>query len=171
MLVFLDFDGVLHRFFPLPGVPDEENAHFHFMPHFARAVMDSGVPVEIVISSTWRRKYELSALRSNFPRSIAHLVVGVTPTVGSGAGPGARQVEVEAWLAAQGRDGEAWVGVDDFPSLYQPGAAVVACQDQFAELESQLLIEALRDPAGFALAHPVRADDVGNKSVLQLGCA
>lgn len=171
MLVFLDFDGVLHHFFPLPGVPDAENAHFFYLPAFARAAEACGVPLEIVIASTWRRKYDLPALRSRFPKALAEAIVGVTPFVGSGNGPGGRQVEVEAWLASQGRTGEAWVGVDDFPSLYQPGAAVVACQDQFGEREAELFIQAVRDPAGFARAHPVRVDDAGNKSVIQLGCA
>lgn len=154
MILFLDFDGVLHRFFPLDQ--GEENAHFYFVPPFEAAVRQAQGPVDIVIASTWRRKFSLDALKAHFSPDIAARIVGATPTVGSGNGPGARQVEVEAWLEAHGRQGEAWVGIDDFPELYAEDAAVVACHDQFADREAELLLEAIADPAAFAQAHPNR---------------
>lgn len=48
-----------------------------------------------------------------------------------------------------------WVGIDDSPFLYRSGAAVVACHDQFGVRETALLLEAVRDPAAFALNYPV----------------
>ncbi len=155
LLLFLDFDGVLHHFFPLAGVPDAENAHFFFLPAFEKAVRALSVPVEIVIASTWRNTYSLPQIRQRFSPDIAAKIIGVTPKKGSGKGNGGRQVEVEQWLLDNHRQGQAWVGIDDYPLLYNPGSAVVECKDQFGRREAALLEEAASDPKAYALAHPV----------------
>jgi hypothetical protein len=155
MLIFLDFDGVLHPFFPLPGLSDAENAHFSSVRGFEQAIRRSPEPIEIVIASTWRNKENLFELRSHFARDIASKIIGVTPRVGSGSGPGARQREVEAWLEANNRQGEPWIGVDDYPELYDAGATVVCCHDKFDDRETALLLEAVADPVAYAEKYPV----------------
>lgn len=153
--LFLDFDGVLHHFFPLPGNTDEQNAKFAFLPAFEAAVRQSPRPVQIIISSTWRRTKTLSELRALFSADIADLITDVTPAQGLGNGPGARHAEVVAWMGSRNRLGQPWVGIDDFPELYRPGDTVVACRDRFGEREASLLLEAIADPLGFAQRHPV----------------
>lgn len=155
MLIFLDFDGVLHPFFPLPGQSDTENALFSSVKRFEQAVRRSPVPIEIVIASTWRNRESLFELRAHFARDIADKIIGVTPKVGAGNGPGARQAEVEAWLEQNNRQGEPWVGVDDYVELYAPGAAVVCCHDKFDDRETGLLLEAVADPVAYAQKYPV----------------
>ena len=154
VIVFLDFDGVLHRHFPMPG-PDEENARFAFRANFERAMRACPRPVEIVISSTWRRERSLDTLRSLFSPDIAQRIIGVTPFVGPGNGPAGRLVEIEAWLEHNGRIDSPWVAVDDFPELFAPGTPLVVCHDEFLAREEALLIEAVADPVVFAQNHPV----------------
>lgn len=154
--LMLDFDGALHRFFPLAGESDESNAHFAFLPAFEAAVRACDRPVRIVIASTWRKKYSLDEIKRMFSPDIGDLIVGGTPYVGSGNGPGGRLAEVNQWLVDHGLQDAPWVGVDDYPELYGPGCAVVACQDKFDHHEHALLVEAVRDPAAFALKHPCR---------------
>lgn len=166
MLLFLDFDGVLHPFFPLPGNTDAENQMFSSVPSFEKAILDLPVQVDIVISSSWRNRESLAQLRAHFSPAIADRIVGFTPNEGSGNGPGARQVEVEKWLVENNRQGEAWIGVDDYPELYSPGAAVVVCHDKFGERESALLKEAVGNPHAFAQRYPVPADRTGEKKIV-----
>ena len=158
MIYFLDFDGCLHRFFPLEGEDEASNALFAFVPQFEEAIRackkECG-KVEIVVSSSWRHKYSLEQMKQNFSSDIQEMMIGVTPKIGAGASSGARQDEVELWLRQQGRTGEPWIGVDDYPQLYKEGATVVACCDQFAERETQLLLEATKDPKAFAQKYPV----------------
>lgn len=156
MLLFLDFDGVLHHFFPLPGVSEEVNGLFYYRPRFENAVRRASCPIEIVISSTWRNKKSLDEIKAMFSPDVAAMIIGATPKVGPGNGDGARHVEVTAWLEQNGRAGEHWVGIDDFPALYKPGDAVVACHDCFSQRETSLLLDAIMDPADFALRHPVK---------------
>lgn len=166
MIYFLDFDGVLHPFFPRADLTDSQNAHFSCVKAFERAVLQCG-DVEIVIASTWRNKYSLHELRAHFSPHIAKKIIGVTPKVGPGNGDGGRQVEVEAWLDANGRTGEPWIGIDDFPELYCPGATVVACHDEFGDRETALLIEASQDPQAYAIKYPVRSN--GEKKIILPG--
>lgn len=153
--LFLDFDGVLHHFFPREDSSDLENARFSFLPEFEAAIRQSPRQVQIIISSTWRRSHTLSELRGFFSRDIAGLITDVTPVLGAGSGPGDRQDEVEAWLRSKKREDQEWVAIDDMPVLFRPGAAVVACDDRFGAREAALLAEAIRDPATYAKTHPV----------------
>lgn len=166
MIYFLDFDGVLHPIFPRHDLTDSQNAHFSFVKSFERAVLQCP-HADIVIASTWRHKYSLEEMRRNFSPHIAKRIIGVTPKVGTGNGEGDRQAEVEAWLELNGRVGEPWIGIDDFPELYCPGAAVVACHDQFAERETALLLEAHLDHEAFAKKYPVRRG--GEKKIIAPG--
>lgn len=52
MILFLDFDGVLHPLFTLPELSPEESRPFCYLPRFA-AVLHDYPHVEVVISSTW----------------------------------------------------------------------------------------------------------------------
>jgi hypothetical protein len=159
LLLGLDFDGVLHRFFPIAGESDARNAKFAFLPEFegtVRALRLMGRDVRIVVTSTWRNNRSLSQLRAMFSPDIQPLVVGATPKHNDSHEPGGRRGELEAWIRSQGLEGIAWVGVDDIPEMYGPGACVVACHDEFGPRERALLLEAAANPAAYALKHPCR---------------
>lgn len=153
VVVFLDFDGVLHHFFPMPDSTDEDNQHFAFAPHFEHAVRACPRKVEIVISSTWRTLQPLDEIKQKFSPDIADKIVGVTPFMDLGNQRGSRQTEVEAWLQEH-RPHSQWVGVDDMPDLYETTAAVVACADHFLEREHGMLVQAVSDPLGYAQQYP-----------------
>lgn len=153
VVLFLDFDGVLHHFFPIADSSDEDNQHFAFLPNFEKAVRACPRDVEIVISSTWRKAYPLEEIKQKFSEDIAEKIVGITPVMNLGNERGSRQVEVEAWLQ-DNRPHSQWVGVDDMPDLYQKTVAVVACADQFGEREHERLVEAVRDPVAYTEKYP-----------------
>lgn len=49
----LDFDGVLHPFFPRPDRSDEENQLFSYLPRLEAVLQEFG-DWQIVIASSWR---------------------------------------------------------------------------------------------------------------------
>lgn len=153
VVLFLDFDGVLHHFFPIADSSDAGNQHFAFLPNFEQAVRACQRDVEIVISSTWRKLYPLDQIKQHFSPDIAEKIIGVTPVLDLGNARGSRQIEVEAWLK-DNRPHSQWVGIDDMPDLYEKNVAVVACADQFCEREHERLVEAVADPVAYTEKYP-----------------
>lgn len=155
--LFLDFDGVLHPFFPVASKTDAENQHFSCVKAFERAVRDCPSPVRIVISSTWRVKHSLFEIKERFSRDIQKLIVGVTPRLDNSNEPGGRLAEVRQWLETNQLTDARWVGIDDYPELYGEGV-VVACNDEFSHRERDLLLAAVADPEAFQKDHPCRSN-------------
>lgn len=149
VFLFLDFDGVLH---PM-GARRGECDFFCCVEAFEDALRESGRAVQIVISSAWRYQHTLEQLRVPFSKDIAKMIIGMTPVLDNGLEPGQRLVEVQRWLRKHRKSEAAWVAIDDMPELYGAGTVVV-CHDQFGEREHGLLVQALRDPQAFGLAHP-----------------
>ncbi|MET3139349.1 hypothetical protein AAKU61_003730 [Undibacterium sp. GrIS 1.2] len=97
MILFLDFDGVLH-----PEPCYDEAKLFTCLSRLEQ-VLREFASVRIVISSTWREKHSLSDLRRLFSADIAERIIGVTPSwrdhselvdiIGY-----QRHAEIEAWL-------------------------------------------------------------------------
>lgn len=56
MILFLDFDGVLHPFFPRADRSDEENQLFAYLPRLEGVLRDFP-EWQIVISSSWREHH------------------------------------------------------------------------------------------------------------------
>ena len=76
MILFLDFDGVLHPEYDGQATPAD--VVFCHLPRF-EAVMRDYPEVEIVISSMWREQFPLDALRARFSPDIAGRIIGATP--------------------------------------------------------------------------------------------
>lgn len=78
--IFLDIDGVLHPFGSAstppseayPGIAGEDL--FCWAPLLAEIL--GTAEVQIVIHSTWRHRYSLSAIRDQFPESVRARVSG-----------------------------------------------------------------------------------------------
>ncbi len=120
-LLFLDFDGVLHR---EPCFLDE---HLFERREHVEQVLRDFPEVEIVISSTWRFKHDLAALRAFFAPDIGSRIIGVTPRaqdlpeLAEVIGPSYhRQIEIEGWLRQNGRAYEEWVALDDKHWWFRP---------------------------------------------------
>lgn len=122
MLLFLDFDGVLH-----PRAPGK-----HLFCNLPRleSVLRNFEFVEIVISSTWREDKPFEQLQAIFSADIQPRVVGMTPVVEIEfpAGPeGTRQEEILQFLAQDGF-GRSWLALDDEPLLFRSGCPnLIAC--------------------------------------------
>lgn len=139
MLLFLDFDGVLHH----------ENvtlkrchpaARRYLNPHESRFLTHGGNLVEgqdlfehadrlaatlapfpdvrIVISSTWREHFRPDKILGFLPLALADRVIGQTPTCDKFGGVGSRLNEVLAYLDGNGFSAESWIALDDQAQLF-----------------------------------------------------
>lgn len=119
MLLFLDFDGVLH-----PAVnyaPEQLLCKLSLL----EAVLHHCPWVEVVVSSTWRESRTLAELRAVFSPDIASRIIGLTPAWRdvqdeTAYGTYVRQAEIEHWLRAHDRAWEHWLAVDDQKHLFRP---------------------------------------------------
>jgi hypothetical protein len=128
VIIFLDFDGVLHPQYEGQRVPDE--IAFCHLPRF-ETVMREFPGVEIVISSLWRYQFAPSKLKARFSEDIRQRIIGTTPLLEYADGtyvPAKREGEILQWLEDNGRVGEAWLALDDAVWQFQNHRdRVVAC--------------------------------------------
>lgn len=119
MILFLDFDGVLHPEF------SHESRHFCCLPVLEQ-VLRQRQDCEVVVSSTWRLELPLARLREKFSSDLAARVVGATPrfcdltSVPDTLISYEREAECQAWLRADGRAHSPWLAVDDRSWLFRP---------------------------------------------------
>lgn len=123
MLLFLDFDGVLH---PYPCTPDRLFCRLGLLQDWLRLRPQ----VDVVISSTWRQAHPLEELRGIFDEDLRGRVLGVTPEYmkidwsqfeGEPPPPRhARHAEVLSWLRSSSAPWRAWCALDDAPWLFRP---------------------------------------------------
>ncbi len=116
MILFLDFDGVLHPI-SRPQGPLSLTAHFeHVMRDFPQ--------VEIVISSAWRQEHSLTVLRSFFSDDISARMIDITPDLAVNGVDldyeHVREKEIRAWLRNTGRETENWIALDDTDWFFSP---------------------------------------------------
>lgn len=130
MIVFLDFDGVVHPELT-PEIATSRAELFCCLP-LIEDVLREFPPAEIVISSTWRLKWNQAVsiveLRKHFSEDIAARVIGVTPNykdldpkqAPDGLDSFPRQWECEMWLRAHRPAGTPWLALDDRAYLFRP---------------------------------------------------
>lgn len=105
MIIFLDFDGVLHP------VHARDSGQFCYMEDFLDLV-DDFPKIEIVISSSWRHQMSLDTLQSMFGRH-ARKVIDATPDVKAPVKNDFwRLYEIETWIAENDYKGS-WIAIDD----------------------------------------------------------
>lgn len=110
MILFLDFDGVLHPF-------HRPASAFSLLPYFERVMRD--LPqVDIVISSSWREAHTLEEMRSFFSPDIAARIIDMTPVLDFLEHHHVREDEIAAWRRSAGREHEPWVAIDDTESFF-----------------------------------------------------
>jgi hypothetical protein len=111
IILFLDFDGVLH-----PDPPTNE------LPLFCRAgllqqFLLKHLTVKVVVSSTWRSTRTLQQLKGLFP-DWSQRIIGVTSEVAETNY--ARQFECEVWMRENANPWTPWVSLDDRPWNFRP---------------------------------------------------
>lgn len=112
MILFLDFDGVLH---PIPTQDRNLLCHIPRLETVLRAFPD----VVVVISSWWRASSTIHELREYFSADIRERIIDMTPVVTEMA-PGSlflasakmRHDEILQWIADNIYTGP-WVALDD----------------------------------------------------------
>ena len=130
MVVFLDFDGVVHP----EGLQDSSQL-FCRLPLIEEVLREFQI-VEIVISSAWRLEYRepvqaVIELRAHFSADIAPRILGVTPqcvylttkNAPAGLTKYDRHWECEAWMQTHRAPGTRWMALDDRTYLFEPNAA------------------------------------------------
>lgn len=123
-LLFLDFDGVLHR---------AEDGSFEFVPRLEE-LLNLVPDLDVVISSTWRINASRSALLGYFPPSTHDRIVGVTPVFHCRH---ARQAECLAYAAAAGVT--RFVAVDDDRSGFAPDCPWLVLTDRYQGLDASVV--------------------------------
>ncbi len=108
VVLFLDFDGVLH---PRGGAAAGER--FSKRPFLEALLRESCLQhVVIVISSTWREAYSLKSLVGVFSEDIQPRVIGATPILDDSATDYLRYREIREWLNKHPVISR-WVALDD----------------------------------------------------------
>lgn len=119
MILFVDFDGVLH-----PNSDDSD--HFSCAP-LLWELLRRHRDVRVVLSTGWRFERPLDELRrlacQNGGEDVAERVIDATPLLRHDADEQSRERDCLAWLAANKRDGEPWLALDDMPGLFSRGAS------------------------------------------------
>ena len=118
MILFLDFDGVLH---PDPCRDDQLFAN---SPLLASVLADFP-EASVVLSTSWRTFLDLDRLVAPLDPELQRRVIGVTPrfseiTPAPGLVPYRRQAECVQWLDDNGVRDAAWLALDDRASWFEP---------------------------------------------------
>lgn len=119
VILFLDFDGVLH-----PDPCREACRLFEHAPRLAELLEDFP-EVCVVLSTSWRNGRSIDDLAGSLVAPLRARVIGVTPTFGEFAAsprlvPYRRQAECLQWLTEQGQEDRPWLALDDRASLFEP---------------------------------------------------
>lgn len=145
VIIFLDFDGVLH---PEPCM--DEALLFENAPRLADALAPY-LRVFLVLSTAWRHASNYEQLLAPLPPLLARRVIGVTPNFSDFLPdptliPYRRQAECMRWMLQNRLQGQAWLALDDRPSEFVPYCEnLIACHPQtgFDESASARLSSAL----------------------------
>lgn len=119
MILFLDFDGVLH---PDP-CPDRERL-FENAQRLS-AVVEAFPELGVVLSTSWRVNRPFVDLLLPLPRALRNRVLGVTPSFSQFECPPAlapypRHAECVQWLREQQLDQGPWFALDDRTGWFAP---------------------------------------------------
>lgn len=119
VILFLDFDGVLH-----PDPCTEATQLFENAPRLAR-VLEGFAGVGVVLSTSWRTVRTERQLLDPLPESLRERVLGMTPrrsqfTPPSALLPYRRQAECMRWLEEHNMAAGPWLALDDRSDGFQP---------------------------------------------------
>lgn len=126
MLLFLDFDGVLHGY---------GETRFKHLP-VLEAVLRENHQVEIVFSTSWREHQGIDRLRSFFSEDIRHRFIGATPFLDVNREPPyvdfIRHKEILLWLEHQKITSRKWLALDDDYREFPPDCPeLIVCNPKF----------------------------------------
>lgn len=149
MIIFLDFDGVLHGNdaglelnvrdeASMQSLTDEQRRFItrdgrlivgkNLFEHADRLAMalEPFPDVQIVITSTWRIHFEPESIKSFLPAALADRVIGITPQVFSRDGVSQRLREIDLYFGRNNLVLEPWIALDDQGWLFFCGEGVAS---------------------------------------------
>ncbi|MBU1689095.1 MAG: hypothetical protein KJ589_17285 [Proteobacteria bacterium] len=117
MILFLDFDGVLHPVGCVDGTDAPLFSRVAALWEILRACPD----VRVVFSTSWRELYKFDEMTALVTRDggedLVHRFVGSTPNLEAEGFYGRRNVEIRSWL--EGHDPAVpWLALDDMLELF-----------------------------------------------------
>lgn len=142
MILFLDFDGVMH---PFRCECDRYFCHLELLEAWLR----QRPGLDIVISSSWREVHPLDEIQSFFSVDLQGRILGATPILKrdtwepcGGEPPPTRferELEVTRWLAESNEPWRAWAALDDQAWLYKPfNLRLVLCDGKVGLTQREL---------------------------------
>lgn len=119
MILFLDYDGVLH-----PDPCSDKSRLFENAYRLVRT-LDPFPEVSIVLSTSWRNVRPDDALLGPLPERLRNRVIGRTPKFSdcaatAGRVPYRRHVECEQWLRNHHMSDSPWWALDDRADWFSP---------------------------------------------------
>lgn len=119
MILFLDFDGVLH-----PDPCFDARQMFEKAPRLA-SVLEEFPETQLVLSTSWRIQSSLSQMCGLLGAPLSARVIGATPYFSAFHTPSAlraypRHAECLQWLIVNGHTKREWLAIDDRASMFAP---------------------------------------------------
>lgn len=146
MILFLDFDGVLHP--SIKGEPDF--CRLELLWNILRACPD----VEVVFSTSWRELYPVQALIAFVTQGggedLAPRFLGTTPNFLIEPGKsylGTRHIECCTWLEGNNQQERPWLAVDDYKYVFPSDSPTLYLTDGKTGLtvaDAEKIIEKLK---------------------------
>lgn len=136
MLLFLDFDGVLH-----PRATSK-NLFMH-IPKIEGVLRDFP-HVRIVISSSWREATPLIEMQEMFSEDLRHRIIGTTPLVDIQYPPGPvghREEEIRIYMAQSEFIGKPWLALDDEAPFFSPGCPHLILCNSLTGLDDEVELQ------------------------------
>lgn len=118
MILFLDFDGVLH---PITGsAPFQSDCVCEL-----EAVIEYFSSLDVVITSSWREEKTMDELIDLLGTTLGERIIGTTPIIDDPFLHNPRYHEVLAYLATEPIRDRKWIAIDDEAGNYPPDAPVL----------------------------------------------
>lgn len=116
MILFLDFDGVLHP-------------HLRHEPDFCRnellwQILHTCPDTQVVFSTSWRDSYKFDEMiefvTCGGGEDLQHRIIGSIPNLEKEGLYGRRDLEIQSWIDTNDY-AEQWLAIDDVPDLFNGG--------------------------------------------------
>jgi len=117
MLLFLDFDGVLHS-----NYSDEEKlfCRVELLWNILRALPE----VKVIFSTSWREYHTMGEMidfvTAGGGEDLIPRFIGITPVIPYAGYYPRRDLEIQTWIDANGYSCH-WIAIDDLPELFNDG--------------------------------------------------
>lgn len=142
MLIFLDFDGVMHA-----NYNDPPFSRAALLWKILRALPEA----RVVFSTSWRDNYAFDRMVNlttrNGGNDLAHRFIGNTPNLEAEGRYGRRDLEIQSWLTTNNHTG-AWLALDDMAELFtrdHPNLYLVDGNTGLTKADVKKIIEKLRE--------------------------